>query len=94
MIRSFGDRRTQTLFGRRDTGAFGDASRPALRKLVLLNGAADLGDLRSPPGNRLERLRGALDGFWSIRVNDQWRVVFRWNDGHAEDVRVMDYHRG
>ena len=64
----------------------------ALRKLDVLNGAFELKDLRSPPGNRLEALRGSLAGCHSIRVNDQWRVVFRWADGDAHDVRVVDYH--
>jgi proteic killer suppression protein len=60
----------------------------------MLNGAASLRDLRSPPGNRLEALVGPLRGFYSIRVNDQWRVIFRWSDGHAHEVRVVDYHKG
>ncbi len=60
----------------------------------MLNGASSLQDLRSPPGNRLEALAGQLRGFHSIRVNDQWRVVFRWSDGHAREVRVLGYHGG
>jgi proteic killer suppression protein len=63
----------------------------ALRKLDILNAAHQLDDLRSPPGNRLEALKGSLDGFYSMRVNDQWRMVFRWRDG-AEDVSLVDYH--
>ena len=64
----------------------------AIRKLDVLNGVQDLKDLQSPPGNRLELLRGDLAGLHSIRVNDQWRVVFRWKDGDAHDVCVVDYH--
>ena len=63
----------------------------AQRKLQFLNAATRLDDLRVPPGNRLEALRGSLRGFHSIRINDQWRVVFRWEDG-AHEVRVADYH--
>jgi proteic killer suppression protein len=59
--------------------------------LQLLNAAARLSDLKSPPGNRLEALKGTLEGFHSIRVNDQWRIVFRWRDG-GYDVQVLDYH--
>jgi proteic killer suppression protein len=62
------------------------------RKLDILDYAGALGDLRSPPGNRLEALRGALAGFHSVRINDQWRVVFRWTAGGPVDVDVRDYH--
>ncbi len=61
-------------------------------KLDLLNAAHELQDLRVPPGNRLEALKGALRGKHSIRINDQWRIVFRWKDGHAHDVEIDDYH--
>ena len=71
-----------------------DVVASALRKLDMVNSARQLSDLRSPPGNRLEALRGDLAGSHSIRVNDQWRVVFRWAEGQAHDVRVSDYHRG
>lgn len=92
MIASFGDKRTQALFERRFVSAFGGIIRPAQRKLAILHAAATLDELRMPPANRLEKLHGDLDGFWSIRVNDQWRVIFRWVDGSAHDVRVIDYH--
>ena len=59
----------------------------------MLNAAAVLDDLRVPPGNRLERLSGDLHGKHSIRINEQWRIVFRWRDGSAEDVEILDYHR-
>jgi proteic killer suppression protein len=64
----------------------------ALRKLDVLNAAADLIDLREPPGNRLKALRGDWKGYHSIRVNDQWRIVFRWKDSSAWDVELTDYH--
>jgi proteic killer suppression protein len=66
--------------------------RAMLRKLVMLDAAEQLEDLRVPPGNRLEKLRGDRAGQHSIRVNDQWRVCFRWRDGHAHDVEIVDYH--
>lgn len=66
----------------------------ALRKLDALNAAHDLRDLRSPPGNRLEALRGDWSGFHSIRINQQWRLVFRWRDAQTHDVQIVDYHRG
>jgi len=92
MIQSFGDRRTELLFEDRFVRDFQGVARIAKRKLTLVNAAARLEDLRVPPGNRLEALQGNLAGFFSIRVNDQWRVVFRWIDGDAHDVRIMDYH--
>ena len=97
MIRSFGDRRTEDLFhGRNSSQArriATDIRSTAVRKLDLINAAVTLDDLRSPPGNRLEALSGDLKGFHSIRINDQWRIIFRWKDGGAEDVQVIDYHR-
>jgi toxin HigB-1 len=66
--------------------------RVARRKVLYLNDAAELGDLKVPPGNRLEALKGKWRGFHSIRINDQWRVVFRWVHGNAQDVAVIDYH--
>ena len=69
-----------------------DVRRVALRKLVLLDAAESLEDLRMPPGNRLEKLAGNRAGQHSIRINDQWRVCFRWKDGDAEDVEIVDYH--
>lgn len=96
MIASFGDKGTEALYhGRpsRDVRRIPrDIVRVALRKLDMLNAATTLGDLRSPPGNRLEALRGDLTGWHSIRVNDQWRVVFRWEGADAHDVRLVDYH--
>jgi proteic killer suppression protein len=92
MIASFGDRETEALYRDQFVRAFQAVARPARRKLVMLDAAGRLEDLLVPPANRLEALRGQLSGFHSIRVNDQWRLVFRWRAGHAHDVRLMDYH--
>jgi proteic killer suppression protein len=92
MIRSFGDRRTEALFCDQLVRDFQGIARRAKRKLEALNAASRLEDLKVPPSNRLEKLRGNLQEYYSIRINDQWRVVFRWRDGDAFEVRVMDYH--
>ena len=93
MIQSFADRDTARLFARERVRRFpSELHRVMLRKLVALDAAETLDDLRVPPGNRLERLHGDRDGQHSIRVNDQWRVCFRWRDGNAHDVEIVDYH--
>ncbi len=96
MIQTFGHDLTEDLFYDRKTKATRSFSaelhRVARRKLLFLHDAADLRDLRLPSGNRLERLKGNWNGFYSIRINDQWRLVFRWSDGHAYEVRIIDYH--
>jgi proteic killer suppression protein len=92
MIRSFGDRRTAALFHDQVVPAFGDIARRAKRKLEAIHAATRLDDLRIPPSNRLEKLRGDARTFYSIRINDQWRVVFRWLEGDAHDVEIADYH--
>jgi toxin HigB-1 len=96
MIETFGNRLAEDLFEDRttkQTRAFPpDVRRAARRKLLYLHDAGELADLASPPGNRLERLEGARKGCHSIRINDQWRVVFRWSGGNAYDVQVIDYH--
>ncbi len=96
MIRSFGDQTTEDIFHGTETKAARTIPKSiwgiARRKLDALNAATDVKDLRAPPGNRLEKLKGDLVGLWSIRVNDQFRVVFRFEAGGAEDVRVEDYH--
>ena len=96
MIETFGDRLAEDLFfdcRAKATRAFSpDALRTARRKLLYLHDAAELGDLRAPPGNRLEALKGRWNGHHSIRINDQLRVVFRWQAGQAFDVAVLDYH--
>lgn len=97
MIVSFADRATEDLYHGRPTSRArrfpNDIVNVALVKLDVLSGAAELQDLMAPPGNRLEVLRGDLMGFHSIRVNNQWRIVFRWENRGAHDVRLMDYHR-
>jgi proteic killer suppression protein len=93
MIRSFRDDETERVFARERRTKFGRAlRRAALRKLLLLDAAESLADLRVPPGNRLEKLVGDREGQYSIRINDQWRVCFRWEDGNAHDVEIVDYH--
>ena len=93
MIVSFRDRETERIWtGRRSKRLPGDIQEKALVKLRLLNRARKLGDLRVPPGNRVEALRGDRAGQYSIRINDQWRICFRWNEGSAYDVEIVDYH--
>jgi proteic killer suppression protein len=94
MIASFGDKATERLYheGTAKGALPNQITSVALRKLDMLNAATRLGDLRSPPGNRLEALRGDYAGCHSIRINDQWRIVFRWEGGDAHDVRIVDYH--
>ncbi len=96
MIVSFADRATEALYHDEDAGLVRrfppEIRASGLRKLDMLNAAHTLLDLRSPPGNRLEALRGNLAGRYSIRVNDQWRIVFRWTDAGPEEVRLIDYH--
>lgn len=93
MIRSFREPDTERLFNREPIRRLGhDIQRVALRRLRQLDAAMVLDDLRAPPGNRLEKLRGKRDGRCSIRINDQWRVCFRWRDGDAYDVEIVDYH--
>jgi proteic killer suppression protein len=91
MIRSFADRDTERLFGDERVRRFQAIERQARRKLLQLDAAAGLPDLRVPPGNRLEALTGDRTGQHSIRINDQWRICFRWRDG-AHDVEIVDYH--
>lgn len=93
MIRSFCDKDTRRVFIRERVRRWAIAlQRLALRKLLILDAAEELGDLRIPPGNRLEKLSGDRAGQYSIRINDQWRVCFRWSDGDAHDVEIADYH--
>lgn len=93
MILSFADRDTEAVWRREHVRRFGPVvQRAALRKLVQLHAAVRLDDLRNPPGNRLEALRGDRSGQFSIRVNDQWRLCFIWSDGAAQRVELTDYH--
>ena len=97
MIISFGNPLAEDLFDDRQSKAVRafppQLRRIARRKLLYLHDAAELRDLRVPPGNRLEALRGEWKGFHSIRINDQWRLVFRWQNGNALEAQVIDYHR-
>ena len=92
MIKSFGDRSTKRLFHDQVVKEFQGVARRAKRKLEALHAAARLDDLRVPPSNRLEKLRGDRKEFHSVRINDQWRIIFRWADGHAHDVSIVDNH--
>jgi len=95
MIRSFRSREAEALFDRQPVRRLPpDIQRSALRKLRMLNRAENLQDLRVPPANRLEALKGERKGQHSIRINEQWRVCFRWEQGDAYDVEIVDYHRG
>jgi proteic killer suppression protein len=95
MIVSFRGQLAEDLFSDRHNGVTrrfpGELRRVAQRKLQYLNVAVRLDDLRSPPGNRLEALKGSLKGKHSIRINDQWRIIFRWSEG-AVEVEIVDYH--
>jgi proteic killer suppression protein len=93
VIRSFRDKDPERLFHREPVKKWGpDVQRAGLRKLRMLDAAAALEDLKSPPGNRLEKLGGSRAGQWSIRVNDQWRICFEWRRAAAERVEMVDYH--
>lgn len=93
MIQGFADRETELIWtGRRSRKLPGDIQAIALRKLRLLNAARVIGDLRIPPGNRLEALKGDRAGQWSIRINGQWRICFVWEEGGPRNVEIVDYH--
>lgn len=92
MIKTFHDKDTEALFQDRLVKHFKAFERIARRKLYFLNAAKSLQDLLVPPGNRLESLSGKREGQYSIRINDQWRICFRWTDGNAYDVEIVDYH--
>jgi proteic killer suppression protein len=93
VIKSFGDRDTERLFAREPVRRFpADLRRVMLRKLVAVDAAEALDELRVPPGNRLEKLRGDRQGQYNIRINDQWRVCFRWEGADAHDVEIVDSH--
>ena len=92
MIQSFADKETAALFLSERSRRFAAFARVALRKLIQLNQARALGDLAVPPGNHPEALQGDLVGLHTIRINDQWRIVFRWTKRGPEQVRITDYH--
>lgn len=94
MIQSFADGETELIWrGQRSRKLPGDIQAIALRKLRLLHASRTIGDLRLPPGNWLETLKGTQAGQWSIRINDQWRICFVWDEGGPRDVEIVDYHR-
>jgi toxin HigB-1 len=93
MIKSFNDKETEKIFNRQiSTKLPQDIQHIARKKLVMLDAATQLNDLRTPPGNRLETLKGDRKGQHSIRINDQWRVCFKWRDSDAYDAEITDYH--
>jgi proteic killer suppression protein len=93
VIKSFSDNETEKIYQRVYSRRLPrDVQRVALRKLRMLNNAKSLQDLRSPPGNRLEKLRGDRDGQHSVRINDQWRICFEWRENDAYEVEITDYH--
>src|ERR1700726_4664340 len=92
MIRSFGDKHTEALVRDERVRQFEGIARAAKRKLEAVNAASRLEDLTVPPSNRLEKLKGNLKDFYSIRINDQWRVIFKWINGEPHEVRIVDYH--
>ena len=93
MIISFGNSETESIWnGERLKKLSKEIQEIGRRKLRMLNNSIDLADLRIPPSNRLEKLSGKLKGFYSIRINDQWRIIFKWNAGNASEVKIVDYH--
>ena len=93
MLKSFGSRETEKNWrGIRSRALPDDIQRVARRKLRMINNARDINDLRVPPGNRLEALKGDRTGQHSVRINQQWRICFRWDDGDAYDIEIVDYH--
>ena len=95
MIRTFKDKEAENLFHRDPSRKLpSDIQRVALRKLRMLNRATNVGDLKVPPANRLERLKGDRAGQYSIRINDQFRICFTWRNDEALDVEIVDYHKG
>ena len=93
---SFGNAATEDIYhgvsSRRSRAFSADVQRTARRKMIMIAAAINVVDLRVPPGNRLEQLSGDLSGLWSIKVNDQWRIVFPWAEGSASEVALVDYH--
>jgi proteic killer suppression protein len=92
MIASFRGKEAEALFNDQPVARLRAVERQARRKLLYLNAATVLDELRQPPGNRLEALKGDRKGQYSIRINEQWRICFRWQDGNAHDVEIVDYH--
>ena len=94
MLRSYGSKETEKVWkGIRSTKLPPEIQHIARRKLRMINNSFDLKDLRIPPSNRLEKLSGNRKDFYSIRINDQWRIIFKWEEGHALEVAIVDYHK-
>jgi toxin HigB-1 len=93
MLTSFGDKDTKKIWeSERVKGLSTEIQEMARRKLRMLNNSQDLTDLQIPPSNRLEKLKGNYKDFYSIRINNQWRIIFKWNNGNADQVEIIDYH--
>lgn len=93
MIRSFGDKETKLIYNQvRSKKLPSEIQERALIKLMLIDAAEKVSDLQAPPSNRLERLKGFKENHWSIRINDQWRILLQFEDGNAYNVRIIDYH--
>jgi proteic killer suppression protein len=94
MLKSFGSKETKKIWnGVRSSKILPEIQEIGRRKLRMINNSIDWNDLRIPPSNRLERLSGNLKDFYSIRINDQWRIIFSWQDGHEHEVEIIDYHK-
>jgi proteic killer suppression protein len=94
MIRSFKSKETEKVWNGERSGKLPlEVQRIGRRKLRMINNSVDIKDLRIPPANRLEKLTGDLKEHYSIRINDQWRIIFKWSEGHAFDVQILDYHK-
>lgn len=93
MIISFGDKNTKKIWeGERVKGFSTEIQELARRKLRMLNNSQDLADLKIPPSNRLEKLKGNFKNFYSVRINNQWRIIFKWKNGSVREVKIIDYH--
>ena len=94
MIKTFKSKETEKVWnGERSSKLPLEVQKVGRRKLRMLNNSIDINDLRIPPANRLEKLSGNFAEFYSIRINDQWRIIFKWSQGHAFDVQIIDYHK-
>jgi len=93
MIVSFRSKETEKIWnGERVKKIPGEIQETGRRKLRMLNNSQNIADLKTPPSNKLEKLKGSLKDFYSIRINDQWRIIFKWNNGNASEVEILDYH--
>ena len=94
MLKSFASKETEKIWnGVRSSKIPPEIQKLGRRKLRMINNSIDLNDLRIPPSNRLEKLSGTLKDFYSIRINDQWRIIFKWQAGNAQEVEIIDYHK-